>query len=77
MTPAKSANIERATGNLQNVKLILASYVNVRDVLKYDRLVITAEAMPVIEGILALPAGAREPSAWKQARRAAAEEAAS
>ncbi len=48
-------NIERATGNLQNVKTILASYANVRDVLKYDRLVISPEAVPVIEGILALP----------------------
>ncbi len=77
VTPEKLRNIERATGNLQNVKTILAAYANVRDLLKFDRLVIDASAVPVIEGILALPEDAREPSVWKQARQAAAEEAAS
>jgi large subunit ribosomal protein L4 len=77
LSPEKSENIERATGNLQDVKTILASYANVRDLLKYDRLVIIADAVPVIEGILALPDDNREPSVWKQARAAAAEEAAS
>ena len=77
LSPEKSDNIERATGNLQDVKTILAGYANVRDLLKYDRLVISADAVPVIEGILALPDDAREPSVWKQARAAAAEEAAS
>lgn len=77
LSPEKSENIERATGNLRDVKTILASYANVRDLLKYDRLVIATEAVPVIEGILALPEDAREPSVWKQARQAAAEEAAS
>lgn len=77
VSSAKSVNIERATGNLQDVKTILASYANVRDLLKYDRLVIAVDAVPVIEGILALPEHARKPSIWKQARIAAAEEAAS
>lgn len=77
LTPEKSDNVRRATGNLQDVKAILASYANVRDLLKYDRVVIAADAVPVIEGILALPEDAREPSVWKQARMAAAEEAAS
>jgi large subunit ribosomal protein L4 len=77
LTPEKSENIRRATGNLQDVKAILAGYANVRDLLKYDRLVISADAVPVLEGILALPEDRREPSVWKQARTAAAEEAAS
>jgi large subunit ribosomal protein L4 len=77
LTPEKIANVERATGNLQDVKSILAAYANVRDLLKYDRLIIDVDAVPVLEGILALPDDAREPSVWKQARRAAAEEAAS
>jgi ribosomal protein L4 len=77
LTPEKSENIRRATGNLQDVKAILAGYANVRDLLKYDRLVIAADAVPVIEGILALPEDRREPSVWKQARTPAAEEAAS
>lgn len=75
--PEKSQNVERATGNLQEVETLLAAYANVRDLLKYDRLVIDTSAVPVIEGILALPDDAREPSVWKQARQAAAEEAAS
>jgi len=77
LTPEKSENIRRATGNLQDVKAILAGYANVRDLLKYDRLVIAADAVPVIEGIMALPEDRREPSVWKQARTPAAEEAAS
>lgn len=68
----KNEAIERASGNLQNVKTILASYLNVRDVLKFDRLLVTKEAIPVIEEHLALPADRREPSVWKQARMAAA-----
>ena len=49
-----------------------ARYLNVRDVLKYDRLVVTREAIAVIEELWALPEDEREPSAWKQARLAAA-----
>jgi large subunit ribosomal protein L4 len=77
LCPQRNENVERATGNLQNVKSILAGYANVRDLLKYERLVIDVDSVPVIEGILALPEDAREPSVWKQARLAAAEEAAS
>mgnify|MGYP001164677950 CR=1 FL=1 len=77
LTSEKSENVERATGNLQDVKTLLAGYANVRDLLKYDRVVIASDAVPVIEGILALPDDAREPSVWKQARQAAVEEAAS
>lgn len=77
LSAEKNENLERATGNLQEVKSIRASYANVRDLLKYERLVIDVDAVPVLEGILALPDDAREPSVWKQARRAAAEEAAS
>jgi large subunit ribosomal protein L4 len=64
--------IERASGNLQQVRTILASYLNVRDVLKFERLLVTKDAIPVIEGILALPEDRREPSVWKQARMTAA-----
>ncbi|MCA9860256.1 MAG: 50S ribosomal protein L4 [Thermomicrobiales bacterium] len=77
LSPEKYENVRRATGNLQDVKTILASYANVRDLLKYDRIVIAVDAVPVLEGILALPEDAREPSVWKQARLSAAEEAAS
>jgi len=72
---AKAEGIERAAGNIPNVRTILASYLNVRDVLKYDRLVVTQDALPLIEGTWALPEDRREPSKWKLARQAARAEA--
>ncbi len=62
--------IRKASGNLQNVWVIDARYLNVRDVLKYDRLLVTREAIPVIEEWLALPEDQREPSRWKLERMA-------
>lgn len=63
--------IRKAAGNLSNVWVIDARYLNVRDVLKFDRLLVTREAIPVAEAILALPEERREPSVWKQERLAA------
>lgn len=68
--PAKSETIQRGAGNLPGVWTILASNTNVRDVLKYDRMIITREAIAVIEGLWALPSDRREPSQWKLARLA-------
>jgi large subunit ribosomal protein L4 len=64
--------IDRAASNLPNVRTILAGYVTVRDVLKYERLVVTPEAIARIEALWALPEEKRTPSAFKQARLAAA-----
>jgi large subunit ribosomal protein L4 len=69
--PERVETIDRAAGNLPDVATIQAPYLNVRDVLKYERLVVTREAIPVIEGLWALPADRREPSQFKQARLAA------
>jgi large subunit ribosomal protein L4 len=71
LLPAKSDAIERAAGNLRNVKTLRAGYVNVRDVLKFERLIISKDAIEAVESFLALPEDKREPSAWKQAREAA------
>lgn len=71
LLPEKNEVVERAAGNLQNVKTILAGYANVRDVLKYERLIASREAIESLESILALPEAKREPSVWKQARQAA------
>lgn len=69
---AESAeSVERAGGNLKNVKMLRAGYVNVRDVLKYDRLIVTKDAIELVESFLALPEDKREPSVWKTARQAA------
>ena len=69
---AKNEVVDRATGNLPNVHSIVADVVNVRDVLKYERLVVTPEAIAKIEELWALPDEKRTPSAFKQARLAAA-----
>lgn len=69
--PAKVESVSRASGNLQGVWTIQAPYLNVRDVLKYDRLLVMRDAIPVIEAILALSEEQREPSSWKLARTAA------
>jgi large subunit ribosomal protein L4 len=60
--------IRKSAGNLPNVWTIDARYLNVRDLLKYDRVLVTREAIPVIEGLWKLPEDRREPSVWKQAR---------
>ena len=67
--------IRKATGNLTDVWVVDARYLNVRDVLKFDRLVVTREAISVVEGLWALPEDRREPSIWKQARLTARAEA--
>jgi large subunit ribosomal protein L4 len=66
--PEKVAVVEKSAGNLQDVRTILASFLNVRDVLKYDRLLVTQEAIPVIEGLWALPEEKRAPSSWRRKR---------
>jgi large subunit ribosomal protein L4 len=71
--PEKVETIERAAGNLPNVWTIMAQNLNVRDLLKYDRVLVTREAIDVIEGLWALPADKREPGPWKRARLAASQ----
>ncbi len=44
--------VERASNNLPDIKLLRAEYVNVRDLLSYDFLVIPQRALSVIETIL-------------------------
>jgi large subunit ribosomal protein L4 len=70
----KSDIVRRAAGNLPNVHLILADFVNVRDVLKYDYLLMTNEAVERIEALWALPDDKRQPSAWKLARMSVGQE---
>lgn len=69
----KNDVIERSAANLEQAKTIIAPILNVRDVLKYDRLIVTEEALAVIEGLWALPESRRAPSRWKLERQAGAE----
>src|SRR5690606_30030416 len=75
----KIESIERAASNPENVKTVVATMLSVRDLLKYDRVVVTEEAVGVIEGLWALTGEKRQPSQWKldrAAARAAVEEVA-
>jgi len=74
--PETVESIVRGAGNLPNTKTIIASMLNVRDALKYDRLVVTSDAIEVIEGLWALPEEKRQPSQWKLERQAEASETA-
>jgi len=67
VTDGKVEPIRRSSGNLENVWVVDARYLNVRDILKFDRLLVTSEAIPVVESWLALPEDKREPSSWRQA----------
>jgi len=51
LLPEKDQAVQRSVNNLADVKTILASYVNIRDVLGHDYLVIPLEALEVIETI--------------------------
>src|SRR5690606_30591890 len=66
--PETVESIVRGAGNLPDTKTIIAPMLNVRDVLKYDRLIVTEEAIEVIEGLWALPEEKRQPSQWKLQR---------
>jgi large subunit ribosomal protein L4 len=72
VTPEVVETISRGSANLTEAKTIIAGVLNVRDVLKFERLVVAEEALSVIEQLWALPEDERTPSAWKLARVAAA-----
>jgi large subunit ribosomal protein L4 len=48
----KDDAVKRSVRNLPQVKTLLANYVNVRDLLKYDKVVIPVGALEIIEYIL-------------------------
>ena len=52
LLPGREEVILRSVRNLHQVRTLVAQYLNVRDLLKYDYLVIPLESLTVIEGIL-------------------------
>jgi large subunit ribosomal protein L4 len=48
----RNTNVELSVGNLPGVIALRANYLNVRDLLKYDYVVIPAEALAVVEQLL-------------------------
>jgi large subunit ribosomal protein L4 len=49
---AANEMVERSANNLVNVKLLRAHYLNIRDLMTYDYVVIPQDALTVLEGIL-------------------------
>jgi large subunit ribosomal protein L4 len=56
MLPEKNENVERSAQNLPDVKTLRASYLNIRDLLGYDTLVLPQRSLQVITGILSTTA---------------------
>ena len=48
----KNVNVEKSANNLPNVKVLRANYLNIRDLLSYDYLLMPLGALEVIEIIL-------------------------
>ena len=45
----KSENLDRATGNIQNVKLVHANYLNVYDIMNADSVIVTKKSLDLIK----------------------------
>jgi large subunit ribosomal protein L4 len=52
LLPERNETVEKSVRNLPQVKVLRASYLNVRDLLGYDQVLIPVGALEVIEGIL-------------------------
>ena len=52
LLPERNENVERSANNLPEVKTLRAHYLNVRDLLKYDYLIMPTGALEVVEKIL-------------------------
>ncbi len=52
LLPEKNENVEMSVRNLPDVKYLRAQYLNIRDLLGYDMVVMPRGALEVIEGIL-------------------------
>jgi len=51
LLPERNVNVERSVSNLTDVKALRAGYLNVRDLLKYDYLIVPQGALAVVEEI--------------------------
>jgi large subunit ribosomal protein L4 len=61
LLPERDETVERAMANLPRAMYLRASYMNVRDLLQYDRVIIPLASLDVITGILS-----REPAPAKE-----------
>ena len=47
----RNENVEFSVRNIANAKYLRANYLNIRDLLKYDKVIIPLDALEVIQGI--------------------------
>lgn len=47
----RNENVERSVNNLEDAKTLLASYLNIRDLLQYDKVIVPMDALDVIKRI--------------------------
>jgi large subunit ribosomal protein L4 len=52
LLPGRDEIVKKSARNLPNVKVLDANYLNIRDLLLYDKVLITADSLQVIERIL-------------------------
>jgi len=52
LLPERNENVEQSIGNLTDVKYLRANFLNIRDLLGYDYVIMPKAAVDVIEGIL-------------------------
>jgi large subunit ribosomal protein L4 len=53
LLPERNENVEKSARNLEDVKTLRADYLNIRDLLGYDYVILPKDAVSVIEGNLA------------------------
>jgi large subunit ribosomal protein L4 len=59
LLPEKNEAVEKSVRNLPEAKTLRATYLNVRDLLGYDRVILPLNALEVIETLLGRRGGSR------------------
>lgn len=52
VTAGRNMNVEKSTNNLEGIKALHANYLNIRDIFKYDHLVMSVDALDVVKAWL-------------------------
>jgi large subunit ribosomal protein L4 len=52
LLPERNDNVEKSARNLKNVKTLRAHYLNIRDLLGHDYVIMPKSALSLIEGFL-------------------------
>jgi len=74
LLPEENENVERSARNLPDVKTLRANYLNIRDLLGYDTIVMPLAALELISSFLALEANGAEAEEAEEVETVAASE---